>query len=370
MRMNRPLFKLGAVIVAGAMLAACSGNGTSGGEEGTEGGGSGQVNLQLATYLAPTAPPAIAMQWAADELNERSDGEVSIEIFFAGSLLDGPDILSGVAQNRADMGLMTMSYNPGELPLTQATAVPFENDDADALSRALNDLWESNEPFQQEWTNNNVHPLTFIGAPTGIVSAKEPIESLDWFDGKNVRATSYTANALSAVGANPVGITLGEVYEGMERGTVDGYASMLMDTITSASLDEVSPFVTATGLGTYGGNVVLINPSVWDGFSDDHRSLFEEVFAEFPQHYLETYSGVEDETCDALIAAGGGVNVWEESETQRWADVVGDSVLDDWKNAVNGAGLDADAFWEAYQSALADHQREDFQSGMERCANR
>jgi TRAP-type transport system periplasmic protein len=366
MRTKRTIITAGAVMATAALLVGCSAPANGGnGSEGAE-----SVDLQLATYLGPTAPPAIAIQWAADELNARSDGEINVEIFFAGSLLEATDILTGVAQNRADMGLMSPPYNPGELPLTQSSAVPFQNDDAHALSAAWLDLWENNEAFQQEWTNSGVHPLSFIGAPTGIVSAQEPIESIDWFQGKNVRATSYTANALETVGANPVGITLGEIYEGMERGTVDGYASMLMDTITSASLHEVSPYVTSTGIGTYTGNVVMISPTVWDGLSPEHQAVFEEVFSEFPEHYLETYSGVEDEVCEALIEAGGGVNIWDESETQRWEDAVGDSVLNDWRDTVSGAGLDADAFWSDFQAALDANQRDDFESGMERCAAR
>lgn len=370
MNIKRMTTVAGGLLAAGALLVGCGG--TPSAPSGTDGTDSAdqQVNLQLATYLAPTAPPAIAMQWAVDELNARSDGSINVEIFFAGSLLEGPDILSGIAQGRADMGLLTMSYNPGELPLTQATAVPFQNDDADALSAALNDLWAENEPFQEEWTKNGVHPLTFIGAPTGIVSAKEPIPNIEWFKGKNIRATSFTANALSAIGANPIGITLGEIYEGMERGTVDGYASMLMDTITSASLHEVSPFVTATGLGTYGGNVVLISPATWDRLSGAQQDVFNEVFGEFPEHYMNTYSAIEDETCDALIEAGGGVNVWSDAETQRWSDAVGTSVLDAWRDSVNRVGLDADAFWDAYQTSLADNQSADFMSGMARCAAR
>lgn len=355
---------LGGLLAASVLLAGCSG------QQAMESAGEEHVELQVATYLGPTAPPAITMQWAADELQERSNGEINLEIFFAGSLLAGDEILPGVSQRRADMGLLTMSYNPGNLPLTQVTAIPFQNEDADALSRTLLELWEENDAFQQEWTGNGVHPLTFIGAPTGVVSAQESIEGVDWFDGKNVRATSYTANALAAVGANPVGITLGEIYEGMERGTVDGYASMLMDTITSASLHEVSPYVTSTGLGTYGANAVLINPAIWEGLSAEHRAIFEEVFSEFPEQYMETYSGIEDETCDALLEAGGGVNVWPESETQRWEAAVGDSVFNDWRDTVNGAGLDADTFWNTYQQSLAANQREDFQSGMDRCAAR
>ncbi|WP_353987544.1 TRAP transporter substrate-binding protein DctP [Ruicaihuangia caeni] len=373
MRTHRTLAAIGGLVAATAMLAGCTsgaGNGDANGDNGSTGE---TVNLQLATYLGPAAPPAVAIQWAADELKERSNGEINIEIFFAEALLKGPDVIPGVAQNRADMGVATMSYNPGELPLTQAISVPFQNSDPAALTAAIDELFDNNEDFKAEWERTQTKQLSFIGGPTGIVSSSEEITGVDWFKGKNVRATSYTANALQAVGANPVGITLGEIYEGMERGTIDGYASMLMDTITSASLQEVSPFVVDTGIGTYAGNVVVINPTVWDGLSDEHKSLFEEVFAEFQDEYLSIFSGIEDETCDALIAEGGGTSVWPASETDKWKSAVGDSVLNDWKqkSASAGVGADAvDAFWEQYQDALEANQSADSKNGMERCAER
>lgn len=373
MRIHRTIAAVGGVVAATAMFVACT-TGTAGNDAAEDGGPAGEtVNLQLATYLGPTAPPAIAIQWAADELNSRSDGAINVEIFFAEALLKGPDIVSGVAQDRADMGLATMSYNPGELPLTQVTSVPFQNEDALALTAALQTLWENNEDFKAEWERTQTQPLSFLGAPAGIVSSDEDIPGVDWFQGKNIRATSYTANALQAIGANPVGITLGEIYEAMERGTIDGYASMLMDTIMSASLQEVSPWVADTGIGTYAGNVVVINPSVWEGLSDANKAIFEEVFAEFDEEYLSIVSGIEDETCDALIAEGGGVTIWPDSEKEKWKDAVGDSVLEDWRSKSQQTGLDeaaVDAFWEDYQTALEENQSGDSKSGMERCAER
>lgn len=375
MNIHRTITTAGGLVAATAMLAACTtGTGTAGNGSTEDGAAAGEtVNLQLATYLGPTAPPAIAIQWAADELNSRSDGAINVEIFFAEALLKGPEIVSGVAQDRADMGLATMSYNPGELPLTQVTSVPFQNEDALALTAALQTLWENNEDFQAEWEGTETQPLSFLGAPAGIVSSDEEIPGVDWFQGKNIRATSYTANALQAIEANPVGITLGEIYEGMERGTIDGYASMIMDTVMSASLQEVSPWIADTGIGTYAGNVVVINPSVWEGMSDANKTIFEEVFAEFDEEYLSIVSGIEDETCDALIAEGGGVTIWSNSEKEKWKDAVGDSVLEDWRNKSQQAGLDAaavDAFWEDYQTALEENQSGDSKSGMERCAER
>lgn len=363
MRSRRTLSAL-ALLSGASMLAGCAGATTD------DAGSGDQVTLQMAVYLGPTAPPSVTMQWAADEISQRSGGEIELEIFFAGGLLEPQEIIPGVAQQRADMGLTNNLYNPGDLPLTQATTVPFQSDNAHTLSAAVADLWESNEAFRQEWEGNNVRPLTFVGTPTGIVAAQEQIESIDWFDGKNVRATSYTANALQAVGANPIGITVNEIYEGMERGTIDAYASMLLDTVPSVSLQEVAPHIMETGLGTYAVNVIVISPQVWDGLSAEHQAVFEEVFAEFPEQYLQTFSAIEDEACDVLLEVGGSATVWSDAEQQRWIDALGDSVIDDWRDSVNAGGHDGDAFWEAFQEALAANQYEELLSGVERCAAR
>ncbi|MEX2373113.1 MAG: hypothetical protein WD800_04865, partial [Dehalococcoidia bacterium] len=53
-------------------------------------------NLQFASYIGQGAAQSKAQEWWADEIEKRTDGRVTIEFFYQGSLLPATDILRGV----------------------------------------------------------------------------------------------------------------------------------------------------------------------------------------------------------------------------------------------------------------------------------
>src|SRR5690606_12685238 len=97
---------------------------------------------------------------------------------------------------------------------------------------------------------------------------------------------------------------------------------------------EVSPYIFDPGMGVYTFNAVLFNQDVWDGLSDNHKRIFEEVVPEFLPKYIEANNSVEDNACTEFLASGATVTLFSEADKQRWKDMLGDSLLDKWKQDV------------------------------------
>src|SRR5690606_15512790 len=136
------------------------------------------------------------------------------------------------------------------------------------------------------------------------------VEDYAWLAGKTLRASGYIAEALQKAGGNAVGLPVVDVYEAIQRGTIDGYTNMILDTVPVLSLQEVSPWIAETGLGLYTVNTLSINKNKWDSLSDEHKQIFEDVADRWQEYYLDQLTEVEDAACQLLIENGGGSTVW------------------------------------------------------------
>ncbi len=352
------------VAVAALALTGCGGIQGGGGESGT-------LSLQFNSFLGPSTPQALAIDSIFTQVEEGSEGSVAIERFWGGALVAGPDTLGAVAQDRVDIGHMTVLYNPAELPLSQVIGIPFVTQDNSNVASIFTELYETNDAYRAEWESQGVVPIYFIGVPASAVGGPTPITGPEWFAGKDIRSTGYVAAALQQLGANPVALQSTEVYEAIQRGTVDGWANNILDTaIGDQSLQEVAPWVADAGTGLYTVNALVMSTSQWESLTDEQRTLFEDLRDTLNDEALSELEVLDDAACDLLIEAGGGATEWDAEQVQAWSDIVGDSALDSWRSDVTSAGVDADAFYDQYMQLIEEQTDPDFVDGISRCAER
>src|SRR5699024_4441862 len=103
-------------IISGILLSSCGSSDNS----------ASQTHDWSYASSAPSngALGIVADQWA-EEVADKSDGELEIETFQDSSLLSATDTLSGVREGRADFGYLAPAFYEHELPLTSATTIPF-----------------------------------------------------------------------------------------------------------------------------------------------------------------------------------------------------------------------------------------------------
>lgn len=326
------------------------------------------VVLQFAAHSGALQSDGVAYQAVFDAIKDSSGGTLTIEPYWDGALLPATEMLSGVADGRADIGHLIPLYYPGELPLSQISSVPFVGGTQAAGTTTFASLFDSNEAFQNEFSNNDVRPLTFYMAGPSALGTSEPVTSVDDLQGLAMRGAGMTGTGYQMAGANVSTLQFGEIYESLERGLIDGYSSVVFDSIGPSGFYEVAPHVTDTGTGSYALAVPVINASAWEGLSDEHQEILAEEFSKMFTKILDVTVGVEDEVCDTILEAGGTVTAWDETEKQRFEDLVAEDLVAQWKDSVPG-DVDADTFYADFQQIADENDSGDSEpNGMERCA--
>jgi TRAP-type C4-dicarboxylate transport system substrate-binding protein len=353
--------------VGALLLTGCSG--VNGGTNGPGEGSISSTRLQLATFVGPQTPYGAAIEAFVEDVAERSDGAIEIEVFWEGALLNGPDVLTGVADGRADLGFSNANYSPAELPLSQVISVPFLSNDVVATQDAFAQLYESNEDYKSEWSSLGVRPMAFQSVTPMVVLGETVPDNVEWFSGKTVRATSVMGNAVQEAGGNAVALALNELYESAQRGLIEGAASLNFGTIPSISIEEVMPHVADPGTGIYSQTTLIINEGTYESMDEAVRDVIDEAADGFNAEYLDQLAVFDAETCDVVLAAGGSVTKWSEDETAEWEELLGDSIIDTWKDAASTSGADVDAFFDEYLSLIEQPVDSDYVDGVAACAD-
>ena len=162
------------------------------------------VKLNYANF--PPAPtfPCVQMERWKTEVEKRTNGKVLVNTFPGGTLLGAKNMMDGVIAGQADIGCLSMAYQPGRFVVTNATSLPLGIPNATVGSLVLWDLYQKYQP--KEFAKVKVLTM-FTTAPTNIMS-KVPVRSLDDIRGLDLRASGGAAKILAAWGANPVGMPL------------------------------------------------------------------------------------------------------------------------------------------------------------------
>jgi TRAP-type transport system periplasmic protein len=244
------------------------------------------VTLSYANF--PPAPtfPCVQMERWKQEVESRTEGQVRIDTFPGGTLLDAKDMMDGVIAGQADIGCLCMAYQPGRFVVTNATSLPLDIPNARVGSLVLWDLYQKYQP--QEFAAVKVLTM-FATAPANIMS-KKAVRSLADLKGLDLRASGGAAEILKAWGANQVGMPMSATPEALQKGVVQGLFSSL-EVMKDLKFAEICKYVTLTDTVIYPFAVVM-NMERWNALPPAVQQVMDDLRveqAEWTGNYMDNH---------------------------------------------------------------------------------
>lgn len=277
------------------------------------------------TY-AESGPPAGLggnfVQIMKEEIEKHTDGRVTLEIYWQGSLLKGKEILNGVKNGMVDMGYVLPAYYPKQLFIHNAFALfPEGPTKFSNLSRAITNCYDSIPDFSKElekW-NQKVLFMRFM-LPMALCSTR-PFTKVEDFSSLRVRASSANyLKALKASGATPVSVPWSDCYMALQTGTIDGVFTNY-DGIYATKLDEPARHIfTARELWVPMPIFVTINLKKWNSLPADIQqgilSANTSVIERFSDLYTLEWERIalsqKDRGCTVTEASKEDIRKWVE----------------------------------------------------------
>ena len=300
-----------------------------------------QENLRFASFLPATLPQTQTDQWFADEVTKRSGGKLKIQVFAGGALGKPTELLKLVSEGGVQMATTSPAYFTSQFPLLSATnSLPLVFKDAAQVQRILPVLYAETPGLQAELKQLNLHPIYWHSVDPYYMICRTPVRTLADMKGKKVRSYGDDVpRMLQAVGAIPVNLLPGDLYESLQKGTIDCTPYSLA-TAVSLKLHEVAKYVTFMNIGSPGGWPIFVNQKAWDGLSADNKKLVMEVSAAAGKVELDKFA--ESDTEARKIMKAAGVEFIDFPDQKKFEAAAPD-FLGDWVARMEKAGKGADA---------------------------
>ncbi|MEO9648610.1 MAG: TRAP transporter substrate-binding protein [Roseobacter sp.] len=303
-----------------------------------------EVTLTLHQFLPPQAnvPKLILDVWA-DNVEEASAGRIKINRF-PSMQLGGrpPELIDQAIDGVADVVWTVVGYTPGRFPRTEVFELPFLMTNARATSRAY---WEMFDTHMRDTDFKDVEILgTWVHGP-GIIHTNKEVRTPSDMQGLKVRGGSRLVNSLlEKVGAEPVGMPVPAVPEGLSKGVIDGTTIPWEVTAALKVPELVENHTEFTGNALYVLTFVLaMNKERYEALPADLRKVIDDnsgvEFSIFAGGVME-----DNDAPARQLAADNGNNIVTLSaeEAQVWQDVAA-PIYAEWVAEMNDKNIDGQA---------------------------
>ncbi len=181
-----------------------------------------KMKLRYANLVSAKIPTSKAEVFVAEELTKRTNGAVQVKLFHGGTLGGSTEMIDLVGEGAVDIGNFVASYVFSRVPMQGFFAMPLTYPDIESVTRLTRLGWEKSKKMQDDLKKNNLYPFNFRGLAVVHLISKKPIRSMADLKGLKIRSFgAIYPKILKKLGAVPVNLQFHEVYEGLQRGTVD-----------------------------------------------------------------------------------------------------------------------------------------------------
>ncbi len=273
----------------------------------------GEFNANI--FFPPQHPLAKHgyVEWAKS-LEAKSDGQLKAKVFAGTALLPPRSGMSGVRDGLAQVGYHAGTYTPAELPISNALQeLGFNYSDPLVAMVATTEFNMTDAEALAQWRKAGIIYGGGYSTPPYNLMCRTPIKSLADVKGKRLRtAGAALSRWAESVGAVPVNVPSSEMYQGVEKGTLDCAVNVASD-LKSRSLWDVAKHTTMAPLGMYwSGPMWGYNTTFWEELAVADRKMFFDTQA---QALADLYVGYNDAVDEALAEAKDhGVTVYQPSQ--------------------------------------------------------
>lgn len=242
----------------------------------------------------------------SDSLDAMSGGKFKVRAFAAGEIVPGLQVADAVMNNTVEVGHTASYYYIGKDPTWAfGTAIPF------GLNfRQFNAWWlegGGRDLMQKEfYDKQGIHAI--IVGNTGVQMGgwfNKEIKSPEDLKGLKFRIGGFAGQALAKLGVTAQQIAGGEIYQALERGTIDAAEWVGPYDDEKLGFQKVSKFYYYPGWWEPGpATHIFIGKKAWDSLPKEYQAMATIAAQESNAHMMARYDANNAAALKRLIAGG------------------------------------------------------------------
>jgi TRAP-type C4-dicarboxylate transport system substrate-binding protein len=234
---------------------------------------------------------------------EGTGGATEVEYFAGGELGAGPlEQYVRVVQGVADMSWGLPGYTSSQFPKTMLAELPGAKGDMPGYEL----LWNAYDAGMLESEFPGTKPLAlWLSEPNVFIMKDHEIRTPDDVKGLKIRVSGAIAgDVIAALGATPVQMPAGEIYNALQTGLIDGVVTGT-SAVGDFKLDEVANSYTYNvPLGQI-AFYTIINKAAYDGLSAEGKAAIDGIAGRpLSKSAEDAWNAKADAVLESMKAAG------------------------------------------------------------------
>ena len=240
----------------------------------------------------------------AHKLGEMSGGKFQVSVHAGGELMPPFGVVDGVQNGTVEMAHTAPYYFVGkDETFAIGCAIPF------GLNSRQMSAWmyEGNglKLMREFYAKYNI--ISFPGGNTGAQMGgwfRKPLKSLDDMKGLKMRIGGFAGKVIERLGAVPQNIPGGEIYQALEKGTIDAAEWVGPYDDQKLGFHKVAPFYHFPGWWEGGPQLdFFINQKAYDALSAEYKAMVEAAASHAHVEMQARYDARNPAALKQLVAA-------------------------------------------------------------------
>lgn len=313
------------------------------------------ITMRLGTHIGPAAPGVVeGYNVFAEHVKELTNGTVQVDVYpgeQAGKALQMYDLVKAGA---VDLGGTATGYvSSDKLPLVGVLELPGLAKNVCSVTDVITKLGtEGGVIYENEIKPAGIRILAFMPYPPyGPAVSRTEISEVSDLKGLKMRnAGGLMERTVDALGGVPVKMPSPEVYQGLQRGTLDTVLFAFLS-VKSYDLDSVADYgTTGYSFGTP-GDILMISEDTFQSLSEDQQAAFIEAGNRTAQHWCEYVDRIESEDIEEMRAGGLNIHTWTEEQVAELNEKTR-AVGETWAESLEAMGKPATEVIEAFTAEM------------------
>ena len=277
-----------------------------------------KITLKFALQNGQTHPLCQGVAKMAELISEKSDGRITVELFYSGALGDKASTVQGMQTGTIDgamlMGGVIADYGATEL---KVFTLPYLFESVEQ-ARAFEKSEYGQAVF--ETVQSSGSRLVCIGAyqesARNFFFTKKAVKSPSDLKDMMIRCQegSVYYDTMEAMGANVQSVAFSELYSALQSGVVDGAEQPLSGFVSNA-FNEICKYYTLDQ-HELSPNLILFSEVTWNKLSDSDKALIREAFNESVSYFEEISDAKDEEYLETMKNSGVEVITVDAKEWQ------------------------------------------------------
>ncbi len=281
------------------------------------------TKLRIQTHFSQETLSGQLAEKYINDIQEMSNGEIEIEMFYAGAVVKAAETFDAAATGILDCDMTGGAYQTGKNPAFQFTgdlmggyanpyqqmAWLFHGGGRDAVNELYND-----------------HDMEFVGwwipGPESL-SSTAPIRNVEDFKDWKFRSPPGLATKVFAnLGASPIVMDFNEIFTALETGIIDGADAANLTNNIGLGLYDIAKHTNYPGFHSMPADHLACRKDIWDEMPKHHKAIMRVAMDSLALHNATINEVKNAQNAKKLRDEGVNLYEWSPEELAKFRSAV------------------------------------------------